>query len=193
MKRIILVVSHLGAGSASLCYCLAQNKVIQWMQDGIIYDDPVQSVESILSSKHKYSELVGLYINEVLYNYQISHKKIYQACEFVYLIRNPKTAIKILKPNDSIFALNYYIFRLRRIYEMTRETKGAVFLTWEDLVSQKGMKYLTKKFNLPDTTFEEFKPDKKLFDLPKPMLAEAERAYELCLYRVKNSGQVVRC
>lgn len=193
MKRIILVVSHLGAGSASLCYCLAQNKIIQWMQDGIIYDDPVLSVESILTTQHRYSEKIGLYINEVLYNYQISHKKVYDACQFIYLVRDPKSSIRIVKPNDATYALNYYVFRLRRIYEMTKETKGALFMTWDDLVSQKGMKYLTKKYSLPDTPFAEYRPEKKLFELPKPMMAEAERAYELLLYRVKNSGQVVRC
>jgi hypothetical protein len=194
MKRILLVISHLGAGSASLCYYLAQNKIIQWMQDGIIYDHPTESIESLLSTKHKYSNSTGLYVNEVLYNYQISHKTIYQACEFIYLIRDPKSSIKILKPTDAHFALNYYIFRLRRIYEMARETKGAVFLTWDDLMNQKGIKMLINKLNLQsDMPFEEFKSDKVLFDLPKPLLAEAERAYELCLYRVKNSGQVVRC
>jgi len=193
MKRVILVISHLGAGSASLCYCLAQNSIIQWIPQGITYDDPVQSVESILATKHKYSEKIGLYVNEVLYNYQISHKKVYEACQFIYLVRDPKSAIRIVKPNDAVFALNYYIFRLRRIYEMTKETKGALFLTWDDLVSQKGVKYLTKKFDLPETVFEEYAPEKKLFELPKPMLAEAARAYELLLYRVKNIGQVVRC
>lgn len=193
MKRVILVISHLGAGSASFCYCLAQNKIIQWIPQGITYDDPVHSVESILATKHKYSDKIGLYVNEVLYNYQISHKKVYEACQFIYLVRDPKSAIRVLKPNDAAFALNYYIFRLRRIYEMTKETKGALFLTWDDLVSQKGMKYLTKKFDLPETIFEEYAPEKKLFELPKPMLAEAARAYELLLYRVKNIGQVVRC
>ena len=193
MKRVILVISHLGAGSASLCYCLSQNNIIQWVSQGITYDDPVQSIESILATKHKYSEKIGLYINEVLYNYQISHKKVYEACQFIYLVRDPKSSIRIIKPNDATFALNYYIFRLRRIYEMAKETKGALFLTWDELVSQKGTKYLAKYFNLPEIRFEEYKPEKKLFELPKPMLAEAERAYELLLYRIKNNRQVVRC
>ena len=192
MKRVILIVSHLGAGSASLCYCLARNNMIQWVQDGLVFDDPVVSIESILSINHKYS-MSGLYVNEVLYNYQISHKKVYDACEVIYLVRDPKSSIRVLKPNDAAYALNYYIFRLRRIYEMAKETKGALFLTWEDLVGPKGMKCLSKKFNMPEMQFEEFKSERKLFELPKPLLAEAQRAYELCLYRIKNNAQVVRC
>jgi hypothetical protein len=190
MKRVILIVSHLGSGSASLCYCLAQTNIVQWMQDGIIYDDPT-ATESLLSTKHKYSNTVGLYVNEVLYNYQISHKAIYVTCEIVYLIRDPKTSIKIVKPNDAEYALNYYIFRLRRIYEMAKETKSAVFLTWEDLVSKKGLQLLSKRLNLPDLQFKEFTSERKLFNLPKAMLNEAERAYEFCLYRVKSNARVL--
>src|SRR5581483_5279814 len=152
MKRIILVVSHLGAGGTSLCYSLAQSRTVEWVQDGIIYDDPIEAVESILVTKHKYSNIVGLYVNEVLYNYQISHKKIYETCEIVYLIREPRTSIRVMKPKDAEFALDYYIFRLRRIYEMAKQTKGAVFLRWEDLVSKRGMTLLTNKFYLPDNT-----------------------------------------
>lgn len=193
MKRIVLIVSHLGSGSASLCYCLAQSKIMQWMQDGIIYDDP-SATESLLGVKHKYSDKTGFYLNEVLYNYQISHKVVYHLCETVYLIRDPKSSIKFLKPKDAEYALNYYIFRLRRIYEMIKNTKGAIFLTWDDLVNKKGLQLLTKKFNLSnDLQFTEFASEKKLFSLPKSLLAQAERAYELCLYRVKSSGQVVMC
>lgn len=192
MKRVILIVSHLGSGSASLCYCLAQTNIVQWMQDGIIYDDPT-ATESLLSAKHKYSNVVGLYVNEVLYNYQISHKTIYQVCEIVYLIRDPKTSIKILKPKDAEYALNYYIFRLRRIYEMAKETKGMIFLTWDDLINKKGLQLLSKKLNLPDLQFQEFTSERKLFELPKTLLNQAERAYERCLYRVRSNAQVLMC
>jgi hypothetical protein len=175
-----------------LCHCLEQNKLIQWVKDGLIYKHPTIIDEAL--PDHKYSDIVGIYLNEVLYNYQISHKQIYNTCEFVYLIRNPKTSVKILEPKDAIFALNYYIFRLRRIYEMTKETKGAIFLTWEDLVNNKGISLIAKKLNLSDNlNFKEIKSDRKLLDLPLPLLQEAERAYELCLYRVRSKRQLVMC
>jgi hypothetical protein len=193
MKRILLIASHLGSGSSNLCYSLAQSKVIQWVQDGLIFDD-LSSTESILASNHKYSNIVGLYVNEVFYNYQISHKIIYKACDFVYLIREPKSAIKVEKPKDATYALDYYIFRLRRLYEMAKETKNAMFLTWEDLVSGKGTQLISNKLNLPDEIkFNELKPTKQFLSLPKPMLKKAEEAYELCLYRIKNKAQIVTC
>lgn len=193
MKRILLIASHLGSGSSSLCYSLAQSKVIQWVQDGLVYDD-LSATESVLTSNHKYSNLIGLYVNEVFYNYQISHKVIYKACDFIYLIREPKSAIKIEKPKDAVYALDYYIFRLRRLYEMTKETKNAMFLTWEDLVNGRGIDFIQNKLKLPDELkFEELKPTKQFFSLPKPMLKKAEDAYELCLYRIKNKSQVVMC
>lgn len=192
MKNVLLVVSHLGANSSSLCHCLEQNKLIHWIKDGLIYKHPT-TVDEVLPD-HKYSDIVGIYLNEVLYNYQISHKKIYNTCEFVYLIRSPKTSIKVLKPKDAVFAVNYYIFRLRRIYEMAKETKGAIFLTWEDLVNNKGISLIAKKLNISDElNFKEIKSDRKLLDLPSPLLQEAERAYELCLYRARNKAQLVMC
>jgi len=192
MKRILLIASHLGAGSSSLCYSLAQNKVIQWVQDGLIFDD-LSSTESILASNHKYSNIVGLYVNEVFYNYQISHKIIYKACDFIYLIREPKNAIKVEKPKDAAYALDYYIFRLRRLYEMSKETKNAIFLTWEDLANGKGLQLISNKFKLDKFKFNELKPAKQYLSLPKHMLNKAEDAYELCLYRIKNKSQVAMC
>lgn len=192
MKRIILVVTHLGSGSNVLCYNLAQSRIIQWAQDGIIYDDP-SAIESILSIKHKYSSIVGLYVNEVVYNYQISHKEIYNFCDFLYFIRDPRTSINVLKLKDASFAVDYYIFRLRRIYEMAKETKG-VFLTWNDLISGKGMPFLLKVLNLPENLeFQDIKSDKRFIDLPKSLLKKAEDAYELCLYRLNNIQQLLRC
>lgn len=194
MKRILLIVSHLGSGSGSLCYCLSQHRMIEWVQDGLIYDDPVQSVESVLAAKHKYSPSVGLYVNEVVYNYQISHKAIYDVCEPIYLVRNPKAAIKILKPKDDNFALSYYIFRLRRIYEMAKATENAIFLTWEDLINQRGMKLIANKLQILDLPqFQEIKTDKQYLELPKPLLRKAEDAYELCLFRLKSKTQTLHC
>lgn len=192
MKRILLIASHLGSGSSNLCYCLSQNKTIQWVQDGLIFDD-LSSTESILATNHKYSNIVGLYINEVFYNYQISHKIIYKACDFVYLIREPKNGIKIEKPKDASYALDYYVFRLRRLYEMTKETKNAVFLTWENLINGKGIKLISDKFGFTDINFQEIKSTKQYLTLPKNLLKKAEEAYELCLYRVKNKSQVAMC
>lgn len=193
MKRVILVISHLGAGSANLCYCLAQSEMVEWAQDGIIYDHPTESVESLLATKHKYSNRIGLYVNEVLYNYQICHKGMCKTCEFIFLIRDPKNSIKVLKPVDSVFALNYYIFRLRRIYEMAKESKGAIFLTWDDLMNKKGMTLVSKKLNISDLQFKEVPSNRQLLDLPKSLLKEAERAYEFCLYRIRNKAQVLKC
>ena len=191
MKNVLLVVSHLGANSSSLCHCLEQNKLIHWIKDELVYKHPITIDEAL--PDHKYNNIVGIYLNEVLYNYQISHKQIYNTCEFIYLIRNPKSSIKVLKPKDAVFALNYYIFRLRRIYEMTKETKGAIFLTWEDLINNKGISLIAKKLNLSSLNFKEIKSDRQLLDLPAPLLQEAERAYELCLYRARSKAQLVMC
>lgn len=77
---------------------------------------------------------------------------------------------------------------------MAKETKGAIFLTWEDLVNNKGIQMIVKRLNLPDNIeFKEIQSSKQLLGLPKPLLQQAEDAYELCLYRIRNKAQVVEC
>lgn len=77
---------------------------------------------------------------------------------------------------------------------MAKELKSGILLTWDDLINKKGLPLLVKKLNLPDDLqFVEVKSDRKLFELPKPLLKQAERAYELCLYRIRNIEQVAKC
>ena len=160
MNKLILLVSHVGANSSELCRAMSFNKKIHWVNQEIIYDYPI--VTNLPT--HKYNDYSGIYINEILYNYQITHKGIYKTCQFIYLI------------NKNFNNLDYYIFRLRRIYEMARETKGAIFLTWDDIMNGKGVKLIEDVY---DINLSEIK---KNFNKNKM----AEQAYELCLYRINK-------
>lgn len=185
MKRVVIVATHLGANSSSLCQMLDKNKRIQWSQTGIIYDHPTKTTD-ITSTEHKFNNFVGIYINEVFYNYQICHKEIHQACDFIYLVREPRCLGVLIDEKNASYMVDYYIFRLRRIYEMVKGV-GGLFLTWQDLINQKGVKLLKNKFEISeDLVFEEVSYNKKTLSLPSDLLRKAERAYELCLYRINN-------
>lgn len=185
MKRVVIVATHLGANSSSLCYMLNKNKKIQWVQTGLIYDHPT-AIKDIVSIEHKFNNFIGLYVNEVFYNYQICHKEMGQVCDFIYLIREPKCLGVLLESRNASSVVDYYIFRLRRIYEMVKANSG-LFLTWQDLISQKGVKRLKDKFEISeDLVFEEMPYNKKTLSLSGDLLKKAERAYEFCIYRVNN-------
>lgn len=187
MKRVVIVATHLGANSSSLCHMLDKNKRMQWVQTGLVYDHPTK-INDIISIDHKYNNFVGGYVNEVFYNYQICHKEMHQTCEFVYLVREPKCLGVLIENKDASSVVDYYIFRLRRIYEMVR-SMGGIFLTWQDLVSQKGIKILKEKLNIPeDLLFEEMPYNKTMLNLSPVLLKKAEKAYELCLYRINGLG-----
>jgi len=187
MKRVIIVVTHLGANSASLCHMLSKSKKIQWAQTGIVYDHPTKTNE-ITVIEHKFNNFVGMYVNEVFYNYQICHKGLYQACEFIYLVREPRCLGTLIEKDNASYIIDYYIFRLRRIYEMMK-SYGGIFLTWQNLVNQKDVKILENKFNISDKLeFEEIPYSKKSLNFPNDLLRKAEQAYELCLYRINNLG-----
>jgi len=188
MKRVIIVVTHLGSNSASLCHMLDKSKKIQWAQTGIVYDHPTTTKE-ITSIEHKFNNFVGLYVNEVFYNYQICHKGIYQSCEFIYLVREPKCLGILIDKDNASYIVDYYVFRLRRIYEMIKCMRSGTFLTWQDLASQKGVRILEDKLGISEKLiFKEMPYSKKPLNFPNNLLKKAERAYELCLYRINSLG-----
>jgi hypothetical protein len=183
MNKVILLITHLGSESRKLCNILDKSKRIQWIRDTLEYDHP-RFILSLSATEHKYSNSIGLFINEILFNYQISHKSIYNVCDFIYLARSPKETFSQINSDLSFFS-NYYIFRLRRMYEMARETKNAMFLRWEDVENGKALKILEEKLHLPEKLeFDNESHIKK--QLSVKLLREAENAFELYTYRINK-------
>ena len=194
MKRYLLIASHLGANSQNLCAALDRTDSIQWIRNGFVFTHPSDLNSFFSGINHKFSNSLGVFTTELLYNYQLTHKGVCEFCNFIYLIREPKTAVRIANPNFATVAVNYYIFRLRRIYEMARETKGAIFLTWDDLVNKNGFSFILEKLKLDDPLrFREVPNEKSLLSPPSALLKEANLAYDLCLFRLrklKNLNQI---
>lgn len=192
MKRFMLVVSHLGADSNSLCAALDKTEPIQWIKSSFVLTHPNDLTSFFTGINHKYSNSIGMFASETLYNYQISHKRVYDFCNLLYLVRDPRSAVKISQPKDATVAINYYIFRLRRIYEIARDA-GGIFLTWDDLVNRNGFSFVLDKLKLGDNVkFKEVQKEKSLLSPPSALLKEASAAYELCLFRFKKLKNVTQ-
>lgn len=168
MKRILLVASHVGANSDKLISTL-ENKRTQLVRSTAIYEHP--SILCKLITEHPYS----IYLGDVLYNIQMPRTEVYQMCDFIYLVRNPR----FLKLDKLL--TDYYVFRLRRLYEMARVT-GGIFLTWDDVVNGKGLRLIEREYGFSKMSFDG-QVEQSVINPPN-LLQEAERAYELCLYRM---------
>lgn len=189
MKRLILLASHYGTESEKLCNLLNQTKRIQWLNGRLIYEHP-SMVGKLTSAKlHKYNNYVGLYLDEVIYNTQTPHLGIFKVCDFIFLVREPRYSIK--ETGEPTYGVNQYILRLRRLYEMIKLAPNSIFLTWEDL-SKNALDLIKDKYELSEDLKFETGQTKKT-TLPADLLREAERAYELFIYRINKREAVLRC
>lgn len=175
MNKILFVCSHLYSGSSALCDSLSLNSRIQKFNCGP-YVNPLNLIY-LTNKKHKLNNRAAIYMDELLYNYQLSIKMAYNECDFIYFISHPRYTINSMinsgiKP---LYALRYYNFRLRRICEMAVKTPGSIFLNRENLNLD-----LLKDY-IKEINFEEALPN---FSVPH--LKEAEECYERTCYFLKN-------
>ena len=131
MNKILFVVSHLGSDSSSLCNILNAVPQIQFYETKIIYNHTDAGL-SLVARPHKCSIPAAIWAEELLYNHRLCHRCFYQWAQFIYVIKDAKHALHSMQPSDSNVAASnfrYYVYRLRRICEMARQTPGAILLT----------------------------------------------------------------
>lgn len=138
MRKTLLLLSHLGAGSSVLFDALSQNPRIEGYRTGQTYDHP-EKLTSLTTNIHKRDNSSAIYMDELLFNKDISCKLICSFSKFIFLIREPGASlaeIKRLYPEyTDINAQRYYCYRLRGIYEYICRVPEAVVLTWDDIKS----------------------------------------------------------
>lgn len=104
-EKPLFLVSHLGSGSEILKKAIEKATGNKFMTG--IYHHPFDLPK----------------MAEILYNHQFTGKSLYKFAKFIFLIRDPKETFKIIGKES----LNYYIYRIRRIYEMSRHTENISF------------------------------------------------------------------
>jgi hypothetical protein len=154
----LFIATHLGSGSPELSSRLS-NHVRLSRSTQLIYNHARDLIEM------KKESFKQIYFDELFFNFQFSCKSLYKDCKFIYLIREPKESLheitKLNYSNQSAF--NYYCFRMRRLCEMAKQTPGALFLTYENLISNKATKaiqnYLGLKNPIQELNVQESKSD----------------------------------
>ncbi len=170
IRKVTLVISHEGSGSSELCKSLDRNPRVQWCRSNLIYDHPF-ILEQIMSIPHKLNNSAAIWMEELLYNFYFTHKRIYEMCRFIYVIREPRSSVNPL----------YYTYRLRRMCEMARKTPGAVLLTYDDIITGRGFPLLEEYLCLKESIMP--------VDAVKSDFlgsSEAQKSYERYFYYLKN-------
>jgi len=196
MKKVVFICSHLYSGSDALYESMNLHQKIQGFKSykGNIYESPLHLLR-LCENIHKINNRSAVYLDNLVYNYQISTKSVYDYCKFIYVLTKPEHVINSLisiEKKKVSHAINYYNFRLRRICEMAKRTPGAIFLTFEDMAQGKGMNLISDYLELREPV--EFNPlylapFQKTFStdlLGSVLRSQVEDTYERYLYFLKN-------
>jgi hypothetical protein len=202
MKKICFISSHLHAGSFLLCRTLNENEQCQvHSAKGIYQVTSGLELLNLTKTKHKCNQKNAVFIYENMFNHQISSDAVYQYCKFIYLIRRPEEAIsEFIKNKVSLnYAVNYYMYRLRRICEICKKTPNAIFLTFDDLKNGMGFSEIEAYLKLKKPLEYDLKHYKNYAIQNNPELIDfktrknLEERYEKYLSWIKNQTQVQFC
>jgi hypothetical protein len=214
--RYGLIITHAGSGGTLLSRILTTNYYVRsFGRTGITYDHPTV----LKRMKTKINNVLGpnrhgdgdWYVDKLLFNYDFHCKPLYNICKFIYLIRSPQIPLATLiqRGYTPQGAETYYLFRLRRICEMAKNTPGGVLLTYEDLISKKAFPLLQNLFGLKTGFSEEFTPlsfdDHNLLggkiltspiepktEVPKDTLARCDLGYKKYLRFLESRASLIR-
>jgi hypothetical protein len=187
-KELLLVITHYRENNV-LVDTLNTNKRIQKI-DLQLYKD-MSNFFSLGSIRIGYKKNPHIYMDSLYYNHQFSFAPLLNFSKFIYLVNKPRLVMPSLVESNRYSpesCLNYYCFRLRKIYEMIRKTPGQNFKVFFD-----------EEFILPDTykKIQEFLDLKEEFSIRKEnsvadfnvsntILEKANECYEKYRFKIKE-------
>lgn len=170
---------------------LDKNPRVQFFPRNAVYDG-IGAVESLTALPHKLNNVAAVWLDELLYNHYFAHRCLYRMAKFIYLIREPKPTLNLITKEgwQADHMELYYTFRLRRIYEMTRKTPGAILLTHEDVQTGRGLRLIEEYLNLKmplECDADSLSKARSYNPLVSSLNLEvAQQAYERYLYLIRQ-------
>lgn len=157
-----LIITHCGSGATVLCRILATSmKVRCFGKTGVNYSHPlaIQQARQIIDQSLNLKSSVNndWYIDKLMFNYEFTCKNLYSICKFIYMIRSPQVPLSTLisKGYSPEGAETHYLFRLRRMCEMSKKS-GGILITYEDLVNKSAFSLLQNSLDLKSPLSSEF-------------------------------------
>lgn len=190
MKKVLFLSSHLGSESDQLYVAFCDLLSIQGYKKENIYRS-MQDVFFLTERKHKLKTSARVYMDHLLFNYQFSCKQAYENCKFIFIVREPEETIEFLVSNklyNKKDAISYYLYRIRRICEMAKNSKDGLFLTHANLKNGKGIQEIKDYLNIKERfnfVFENIENKNKNI-LTYKEIENLNHVYEKYLYFVRN-------
>ena len=152
MNKIVFVCSHLYSGSQSLIESMNQHPRIQFhnLAPVMMYSSPL-NLQTLSNQGHKCKNKSAIYMDHLLYNYELSTASAFSYCKFIFVIRPPETTLNFLiseKKYKPEFAARHYSFRLRKLCQLSKMCSEGVLLTWEDLLENRGINLIENLLEL---------------------------------------------
>lgn len=182
--KFFFLTSHLGSGSEYLWKALDANPRIQMYDTQAVYAS-TEDVKKMTMFDHKLKSTGSVYGDHLLYNSNFTCSELYKCCKFIYLIRSAKETFNLMKGYSGDSMLRYYSFRLRRMAEMALKTPGAVFVTWKDLQTHKGLDVIANYLGLRDSINLQY-PIEASNIVPNAIVEKGNDCYERYLYLFKQ-------
>jgi len=194
MNKVLFIISHFGSDSSNLCKILEKTSKIQWFITNEIYDHP-DALLRLTSRQHKIKNSSAIWMEELLDNHRFSHKEIYKFAKFIYFIRDAKPTFYKLAMQESNFEkiINYYTFRLRRIYEMARKSQSnSIFLTWNEAANGSGFEKISSFLDVAKINYDEqlFQVPERKCPIPENLLNLGREYYDKFFYLMSNLKKV---
>lgn len=184
MKRILFLNSHFGSGYEALYEILNSHPLIDGVFTIDAFDHPLKARNLTLYNKHKDDTSQAIYLCPILMNIMLCHKKLFEIGNFIYFIRPPLYSLHEMVDCGAytpIGALNYYIFRLRKLAYMAKHTPNAPILTWDMISKKQGLEKIQKYLNLKtEFKFKYFEPRPISNSIHRSYIDKAQEAYDKC-------------
>ena len=190
MKKVLFLSSHLGSESDQLYVAFCDLLSIQGYKKENIYRS-MQDIFFLTERKHKLKTSARVYMDHLLFNYQFSCKQAYENCKFIFIVREPEETIEFLVSNklyNKKDAISYYLYRIRRICEMAKNSKDGLFLTHANFKNGKGIQEIKDYLNIKERfnfVFENIENKNKNI-LTYKEIENLNHVYEKYLYFVRN-------
>ena len=189
MKRVVFVITHLCSGSPRLIEALNSSDRVHIHTTHNMYFHP-EDLNALTDLPHKCRTAAAIYGDQLFYNISFQCKRLYDWCDFIYLIRGGKDTLLELavnEPYNDLTSYRYYCYRLRRVYEMAKRTPKATLITWNDLKTGEALPeledFLCLKKKLP-----RFEIERSPFrtDIDPKLINKAQDCFEYYLYKLKT-------
>ncbi len=173
MKQILVLFSHVGSGYEQLFTALQNHKNIQGYDS--IPINSIESLEFITKQNHKLRNVSSIHMIASVFNHEITFKKAYNLCKFIFWIRDENSIGDIVKKGyDEKNALKYYCFRLRKIYKMSHYgIVNPTNIQIENYLDIKGVNY--------DITYDKI-------DISYEVLSKARECYQYYVNKISSCG-----